>query len=59
MEDFRKLTNGVLGIQIFKVQTEALTTYKKNALEELGTIVYTISHKASQKTKRLKRCAIV
>jgi uncharacterized coiled-coil DUF342 family protein len=41
MEDFRKLNNGVLGIQIFKVQTEALNTYKKNSLEELGTIVYT------------------
>jgi uncharacterized coiled-coil DUF342 family protein len=41
MEDFRKLNNGVLGIQIFKVQTETLNTYKKNSLEELGTIVYT------------------
>jgi hypothetical protein len=41
MEDFRKLTNGVLGIQIFKVQTEALNIYKKDSLEELGTIVYT------------------
>jgi len=41
MEDFRKLTNGVLGIQILKEQTEDLNSYKKNTLEELGTIVYT------------------
>ena len=41
MEDFRILTNGVFGIQIFKKSTEALNTHKKSALEELGTIVYT------------------
>jgi len=45
MEDFRILTNGVFGIQIFKMSTEALNTQKNNALGELGTIVYTdISH---------------
>jgi hypothetical protein len=40
MEDFRKLSNGVLEIQTLKKQTGALNTHKKTALEELGTIVY-------------------
>ena len=45
MEGFRILTNGVFGIQIFKMSTEALNTQKNNALGEHGTIVYTdISH---------------
>jgi len=40
MEDFRKLSKGVLEIQNLKEQTEALNTHKKSDLEELGTIVY-------------------
>src|SRR4030043_1404615 len=40
MEDFRKLSKGVLEIQDLKEQTEALKTHKKIDLEELGTIVY-------------------
>jgi len=54
MEDFRKLTNGVLGIQIFKVQTEALNTYKKNVLEEIGTIVYTNISQGLSEDKKVK-----
>src|SRR4030067_1846699 len=40
MEDFRKLSKGVLEIQNLKEQTEALNNHKKSDLEELGTIVY-------------------
>ena len=40
MEDFKKLSKGVLEIQVLKEQTEVLNTHKKSDLEELGTIVY-------------------
>jgi hypothetical protein len=60
MEDFRILTNGVFGIQIFKVSTEALNTHKKSALEELGTIVYTnISQGLSEDKKVKEMCDLI
>ena len=60
MEDFRKLTNEVFGIQIFKVSTEALNTHKKSALEELGTIVYTnISQGLSEDKKVKEMCDLI
>jgi hypothetical protein len=60
MEDFRILTNGVFGIQIFKVSTEALNTHKKSALEELGTIVYTnISQGLSEEKKVKEMCDLI
>jgi len=60
MEDFRILTNGVFGIQIFKVSTEALNTHKKSALEELGTIVYTnISQGLSEDKKVKEMCDLL
>ncbi len=60
MEDFRILTNGVFGIQIFKVQTEALNIHKKNTLEELGTIVYTnISQGLSEDEKVKEMCDLI
>lgn len=58
MEDFRKLSNGLLEIQILKEETEALNTHKKSALEELGTIVYTNMSQGLSEEKRLKRYAI-
>jgi seryl-tRNA synthetase len=54
MEDFRKLSNGVLEIQNLKEQTEALNTHKKTALEELGTIVYTSISEGLSEEKNVK-----
>jgi len=60
MEDFRKLSNGLLEIQILKEQTEALNTHKKIALEELGTIVYTnISQGLSEEKKVKDMCDLM
>lgn len=54
MEDFRKLSNGLLEIQILKEETEALNTHKKSALEELGTIVYTNMSQGLSEEKKVK-----
>ena len=54
MEDFRKLSNGVLEIQNLKKQTEALNTHSKSALEELGTIVYTNISQGFSEDKKVK-----
>ena len=54
MEDFRQLSRGVLEIQNLKEQTEALNTHKKNALEELGTIVYTNISQGLSEGKNVK-----
>jgi seryl-tRNA synthetase len=54
MEEFRKLSNGVLEIQNLKEQTEALNTHKKTALEELGTIVYTSISQGLSEEKNVK-----
>ena len=60
MEDFRILTNGVFGIQIFKKSTEALNTHKKSDLEELGTIVYAnISQGLSEEKKVKEMCDLL
>jgi hypothetical protein len=54
MEDFRKISNGVLEIQNLKEQTEALNTHKKSALEELGIIVYTNMSQGLSEDKKVK-----
>jgi len=54
MEEFRKLSNGVLEIQNLKEQTGALNTHKKTALEELGTIVYTNISQGLSEEKNVK-----
>jgi hypothetical protein len=60
MEEFRKLSNGVLEIQNLKEQTEALNNHKKIALEELGTIVYTnISEGLSEEKKVKEMCDLL
>jgi Double zinc ribbon len=60
MEDFKELSKGVLDIQILKEQTETLNTYKKSALEELGTIVYTnISQGLSEDKKVKETCDLI
>ncbi len=60
MEDFRELSKGVLEIQNLKEQTKALNTHNKNALEELGTIVYTnISQGLSEEIKVKEMCDLL
>jgi seryl-tRNA synthetase len=60
MEEFRKLSNGVLEIQNLKEQTEALNTHKKTALEELGTIVYrSISQGLSEEKNVKEMCDLM
>jgi hypothetical protein len=60
MEDFKIISNGVLEIQNLKVQEEALNTHKKNALEELGTIVYTnVSQGLSDEEKVKEMCDLM
>ena len=67
MEDFRTLINGVFGIQIFKMSTEALNTHKKSAMEELGLAVYTnilqglldISRGLSESKKVKEMCNLI
>ena len=60
MEHFGKLNNGVLEIQNLKEQTEALNAHKENALEELGTIVYTnISQGISEEKKVKEMCDLL
>jgi len=54
MEDFRRLNNRVLEIQNLKEQTKVLNTYKKSALEELGTIVYTNILQGISEEKKVK-----
>src|SRR4030043_981230 len=60
MEDFKKLSKGVLEIQVLKEQTEVLNTHKKIALEEVGTIVYTnISQGLSEEKKVKEMCDLI
>jgi hypothetical protein len=60
MEDFKKLSKGVLEIQVLKEQTEVLNTHKKSDLEELGTIVYAnISQGLSEEKKVKEMCDLL
>jgi hypothetical protein len=60
MGDFKKLSKGVLEIQVLKEQTEVLNTHKKSDLEELGTIVYAnISQGLSEEKKVKEMCDLL
>jgi len=60
MEDFKKLSKGVLEMQVLKEQTEVLNTHKKSDLEELGTIVYAnISQGLSEEKKVKEMCDLI
>ena len=60
MGDFKKLSKGVLEIQVLKEQTEVLNTHKKSDLEELGTIVYAnISQGLSEEKKVKEMCDLI